>query len=233
MEFDRSRSIADVPPPKTPDEVAADFPVPLLTLEAQHTLEELGAGTTSHVHDGVLTSAAASISYTLWRFPDRADPRNLADLSPEERAALDGEPVPEAPDWLLRVREPMRYPMLWEAVRTSWRAVASERRPVATELVEHVNYVVMNLFREERVRNGFPGDVDGPAEERHVEQEVPVDVDGAQVPGLRLDTDPHVFGLAVDLGDRTLTLAVAREHLPYLRLGFRGRPPGGGLPGPG
>lgn len=224
MEFDRSRNIADMPPPRTPDEVAADFPVPLLTFEAQDTLEEMAAGTASHLQDGALVSAATSLSYTLWRHPDRADPRNLADLPPGLRAELDVPPLPGAPAWLHEIRERARYPILWEAVRTSW--CGSPRLPAETELVDHVNYVVMNMFREERVRGGFPGELDGRVEERHLRLGVPIRVDGMEVAGLRLDTDPHVLGLAVDLGDRTLTVAVAREHLPYLRLAFRTRPPG-------
>ncbi|MDQ1576010.1 MAG: hypothetical protein QOH55_1160 [Microbacteriaceae bacterium] len=49
-------------------------------------------------------------------------------------------------------------------------------------------------------------------------------VDGVEVTGMRIDTDPHVLGLATDLGDRMLTAVFAREHLPFLRPAFATRP---------
>jgi hypothetical protein len=39
------------------------------------------------------------------------------------------------------------------------------------------------------------------------------------------DTDPHVYGLAADLGARTvLTAAIPRDALPYLEIAFAARP---------
>ncbi|WP_166878807.1 hypothetical protein [Salinibacterium sp. ZJ450] len=36
-------------------------------------------------------------------------------------------------------------------------------------LVGHVNYILMNIFREQRVGGGFPGELDSPVTERHIE----------------------------------------------------------------
>ncbi|TXN28137.1 hypothetical protein [Lacisediminihabitans profunda] len=86
-------------------------------------------------------------------------------------------------------------------------------------LVDHANHVLTNTFREERVRGGFPGELDSPVTERHIDY-VAVSVDGIDVPGMRIDTDPHVFAVGAALGDRILTAVVARDHLQFVTLAF-------------
>lgn len=160
----------------------------------------------------------------MWRNPaDRDDPINLVHLTDEMRASLEAEPLFPLPDWMLRMREGMRYPSLWEAVRTTHISDGSTWLTAESALAEHVDYVVLNTYRDERVRGSFPGELDGPAAESQIEHGIPVSVDGTPVAGLRLDTDPHVLGVAVDLPGRILTAAIAREHLPYLRLEFTTR----------
>ncbi|WP_210505880.1 hypothetical protein [Naasia sp. SYSU D00057] len=225
MYVDPSRRLVDLPAPPTPDEVAAVFPVRLIGFEEQPSLEELSVSQATETRNGRLMAAAASLTYLLWRHPeDRADPRNLRELSVVEAAELE-LPLPEpAPEWFLRMREASRYPSLWEAVRTTCFPGPLALRTVEEELVAHVNYVVMNVFREERVRGRFPGMLTGAVTERHIERDVPIRLDGSDVPGIRIDTDPHVLGLGADLGDRLLTVVVPRDELPHVRLAFRMRP---------
>ncbi|WP_281167443.1 hypothetical protein [Agromyces subbeticus] len=40
---------------------------------------------------------------------------------------------------------------------------------------------------------------------------------------MRIGTDPHVLGVAANLGDRVLTAVLAREHLLYLDVSFVSR----------
>jgi hypothetical protein len=218
---DHNRRPEDIPEPATPDGVARDFPAPLMTLEQQPSVEECGVSTVSQTG-----MRSATLSYTFWRNPlDRDDPANLAELSDELAAQLDAEPLLPLPDWMLRARERMRHPMLWEVVRTthiSDRAAFAWQTPEFT-LVEHANYILMNTFREERVRGGFPGELDGRITEAAIER-VAVSVDGVDVPGMRIDTDPHVFALGADLGDSILTAVLARDYLPLVRFTFRTRP---------
>ncbi len=108
----------------------------------------------------------------------------------------------------------MRYPMLWECVRTQWTHAPDEPGAVRTLLVAHVNHVLDNQFQPAP-----------PVDERCVEPGVPVLVDGAARDGFRLDTDPHVYGVAAALGPRTvLTAAIPRDALPFLRIAFAVRP---------
>ena len=225
MFIDRSRQPADIPAPLTPDEVAAQFAVPLLTLSAQDSLEEAGVGLSSQRQDGRPVMESATLTYTLWRNPaDHDDPINLAQLTDEMRASLDAEPPSALPDWMLQLRARMRYPQLWEAVRTTHISDGSTWHTAEVALAEHINNLVRNLYRDERVRGRFPGDLVDPATEAHIQHGVKISIDGAEVVGMRLDTDPHVLGLAADLGDRVLTAVIPREHLPYVRVEFSTRP---------
>lgn len=231
--FDDSIDPLDLPAPPTPDDVARAFPVPLLTLVPQDAIGETLCGVGSHTTDGTVVMTTATLSYTFWRNPaDRSDPANLADLPAAVRADLDAPPVRPLPEWILRARERMRYPLLWDAVRTTHIADPAEApwHTPAFALVEHVNYILMNTYRDERVRaapDEFPGELLGAATERSIEHGIPVTVDGVDRPGMRIDTDAHVYGLGVDLGDRILTAVFARERLPSLALAFRSWPTGG------
>lgn len=220
MEFAGHVSVDDPAPPTADD---LDFAVPIATFAEQPAVEEFGVGTVGH--GGTLVEVA--LSYTLWRRPgDRDDPANLAELTPELQRALDELPPWPLPPWLHEARRRMRYPILWEAVRTTCvdplRRAAHES-PEAV-LVHHVNHILHNTFRAERVRGEQHGELLGAATERAVERGVPVSYDGAQRDGLRVDTDAHVFGVGLDLGDRIVTTVVAREHLTSLRLELRDRP---------
>jgi hypothetical protein len=215
----------DRPPPPTPAEVAAAFPVPLMTLAPQNSIEEVAVGTVSGNVNGEAFERSASLSYTLWRNPDdRGDPANLLELTDEQRTGLDRVPVNPRPPWMDAVIARMRYPRLWDAVTTSWFAQRDDLHTLEHELTQHVNYIVMNRFREERVRGDSPGEIDRPVTERDIQRGRPVVVDGAERAGLLIDTDPNVLGLGIDLGDRFLTGVFERSHLPYVRLEFVTRP---------
>jgi hypothetical protein len=224
------------PAPPTLDEVAAHFVVPVMSFIAQPALEVLGVGTQGHSANGApMELDSVSVSYTVWRYPEEhADPRNLAELSESEWAALNTPPVRPLPEWMLKARDRMQYPSLWEAVLTTRNpgrigvpesrvgdagAATSTSPSAATVLVHHVNHVLMNAFRDERVVGGFPGELDAPVNERHVEN-ADVTVDGAPVAGLRIDTDPHVYAVGVDLGNRVLTAVVARDYLEFVEMSF-------------
>lgn len=114
----------------------------------------------------------------------------------------------------------MRYPSLWEAVRTTYFSDQSARQSAETALIEHLNYIVRDVFREERMRGEFPGNLFDEATEKHIQHGVAISVDGHTVPGMQIDTDPHVLGVPADLGDRILTAVLSREYLPAVRLEF-------------
>jgi len=213
----RSRGLPGAP---TLAEVVAGFRVPVMSLVSQPAVEVRSVSTTAASMNGeptLLTSV--SLSYTFWQVPeDHADPANLADLAAVDRAALNAPPIRPLPDWMMAQRELMHYPMLWEAVMTTRPSDDGRQTPEST-LVDHVNYIVMNTFREQRTVGGFPGELDSPATKKHIEH-TPVRVDGAELPGIRLDTDPNVYGVGVALGDRILTAVISRDHLADITIAF-------------
>jgi len=213
----------DVPPPPTVDTAAKMFGAPVIGLLTQPSLVESGVATSgSSTNGGPVIPESLSISYTLWRNPqDHDDPVNLAELSSLERDALEEEPVRPLPDWMLEFRRLARYPSLWEAVMTT-RVLDPAWQTPQSVLVAHANYVLTNAFRDQRVVGGVPGELDAPVAEHHLER-VSVSIDGIDVPGWRIDTDPHVYSVGADLGDRILTAVVARDHLPHVVLAFETR----------
>jgi hypothetical protein len=206
-------------------EQARDLPMSIVGLVPQPHLEDWGAiGVGSGTRNGVLDSCEASISYTLWRNPDeRDDPVNLAELDEQQRRALEAAPPWPRPSWLVEQVRRMRYPMLWECVRTQWSREPGGYGDVPTQLVAHVNHILVNQFRHTGVvDDDDPAHgIDGPVDERCVEARIPVLVDGTARNGFRIDTDPHVYGLAVDLDPHSvLTAAIPRDALPYLQIAF-------------
>ncbi|GAA4193927.1 hypothetical protein GCM10022288_28490 [Gryllotalpicola kribbensis] len=206
------------------------MPVPVLGLVPQRHLEDWDAfGIASSGHDGELYSCAVSISYTLWRNPHNIDdPRNLAELDDALRVEL-GEDVPwDRPAWLLERVRRMRYPLLWEAVTTHWNAEPSAHDAAPAQLAAHVNHILMNGFRATRVRgaggDGGPGELDSPVDERHAEHGVTLLVNGYERSGIRIDTDPDVYGVGVALDDAScVTAVVPRDELRFIDLAFATR----------
>jgi hypothetical protein len=193
-------------------------------LVAQRHLEDSGSlGVQTSESDGVLVRATVSRQYTLWRNPDdRDDPVNLAALDDEQRRSLEEVPPWPRPDWLVATVERLRYPMLWEAVQTHWTAPDLTRPTPGETLVEHVQYVLVNRYRDE---HALPDLTDHPwptlVDERSVQSGHPVLVDGVERSGLLLDTDPFVLGLAVELDDgRVVTAVLPRDDLPLLTVAF-------------
>lgn len=169
---------------------------------------------------------AVSFTYTLWRNPDdRADPVNLKTLDPLEEAAIGADPPWPRPTWLVEYVERLRYPQLWEAVRTCWTRTPSEHSTLAAQLVNHTNHILVNHFREEL---GLPP---GPTHDRgwqvgtsSVRAAAGVEVDGEIAPAVEIDTDPFVYALGAQIRpDVVTTVVIAREYLPHVRLALQSR----------
>lgn len=176
----------------------------------------------------VLQAASFPRSYTVWRNPDdRADPVNLADLSAELRLTLNRAVPTDLPAWIVRARERMRYPTLWEAVQTHWFAVDAEQGPGEERTIEellraHAESILLNRYRDEL---GF-GDMQDPPNPvdlvpRNATQASEVTLDGVRRPGVQLDTDPFVFGLGTALDDgRIVTAVIPRDLLDLVTVEF-------------
>lgn len=203
------------------------MPIPVMGLVSQPSLEDTDTVGVGYGQDARgYSEMTASVTYTIWRNPaDRADPVNLADLDEQTRRAIEDVPPWPRPAWLVDQVERMRYPQLWEAVRTTWHRDPSERTSVRSVLVDHVNYILMNQYRQELRLGDTPWDQPAPAvTDPMVNAQVSVLVNGVEVPGAEVDTDPFVYGIGAELpGGGVVTAVLPRAELRRIQVQFTTR----------
>ncbi|GAA4345617.1 hypothetical protein [Microbacterium rhizosphaerae] len=206
----------------------AGLPFPLMGLAPQPTIEDMHMPSIMEATDRAGRSQlAVSFTYRLWRNPsDPDDPANLKDLDPEEQAALDTVPPWPRPAWLPEFLEIMRYPRLWEAVRTSWSRDPSDYTALERQLVDHTNNILMNHYRNELGPSPGPTE-DGPWQVGLSSvNAAALEIDREEAPAIEIDTDPFVYAIGAQLRpDLVTTVVIAREHLPYVRLALHTRTP--------
>ena len=217
----------DAPDPRLAQaEKVKRFPVPVMGLIAQPTLEDVHMESSMTSGAPEISQMTVGISYTLWRNPDdRSDAANLAELDEPMRRALDGPfPVPR-PAWLVEQVERMRFPMLWEAVRTSWHREASDLSAAPRVLVDHANHILNNRFRQELGLGDIGSHRFAPRiTERAVNPRATVTVDGIETQAFEVDTDPLVYAIGVQLDAATcVTAVVPRAELEYVDIGLARR----------
>ena len=219
---------ADAPDPRAEQaEHLKLMPIPVMGVVPQPSLENTNTvGLGYGQDDRGYSDTTASVTYTLWRNPnDRSDPMNLADLDEQTRRAIEDVPPWPRPAWLVEQVERMRYPQLWEAVQTTWHRDSSERYSVSRVLVDHVNYILMNQYRHELGLRGNPWDQPAPTvTDLMVNGHVTVLVNGVDVPGAEVNTDPFVYGIGAGLaGGGVVTAVLPRAELKRIQIQFTTR----------
>ncbi len=203
------------------------MPIPVMGLVPQTSLEDTDTVGLGYAQDDRgYSDMTVSVTYTLWRNPsDRSDPVNLADLDEQTRRAIEGVPPWPRPAWLVEQVERMRYPQLWEAVRTTWHRESSERSSIRSLLVDHVNYILMNQYRHELGLSGNPWDEPAPTvTDLMVSGQVTVLVNGGEVPGAEVNTDLFVYGIGAELeGGGVVTAVFPRAELKRIQVQFTTR----------
>jgi hypothetical protein len=198
-----------------------EMPFRVFGLAPQSGLEEIGPSGFGSGYDADGTrDGHVGLTYAVFRNPaERSDPANLADVDDAAREALEQRPSWPLPAWYLRQLDLQRYPMLWEAIRTSWHRDAGEQS-IDEALVDHTNYVLMNQFRVQRGLDGSFGSLP-PAPDvtaASVQRGATLRVDGVDRPAVRIDTDPHVFAIGVPVDDTLVTVVINRDELQHLAL---------------
>jgi hypothetical protein len=200
------------------------MPIPVMGLVPQPSLEDTDSvGVSYGMDDHGYREMTASITYTLWRNPnDRSDPVNLADLNENTRRSIEEFPPWPRPPWLIEQVERLRYPQLWEAVRTTWHRVPSERFTVQSLLAAHVNHILMNQYRQELWPGGNPWDQHPPeVTGRMVNSHAKTILNGVDVPGAEIDTAPFVYGIGTQLaGGGVVTAVLPRAELKHIQIQF-------------
>lgn len=140
----------DAPDPRLErEERLKGMPVPIFELVPQPSVEFVDVSIATTGSGSGVAEMTVSLSATLWRNPvNKSDPVNLADLDEATRRAIEEVPPWPRPAWLVESVERMQYPMLWEAVQTTWHRTDTERSTLDSLLVQHTNHILMNQFRE-------------------------------------------------------------------------------------
>ncbi|WP_378143719.1 hypothetical protein ACFJGV_09835 [Cnuibacter sp. UC19_7] len=195
---------------------------PLIELRPQPTISRHPVSGFTDSRGAVgLEESSVVFTYTLWRHPeDRSDPRNEIELDERVRRSIDEEPPWGRPEWVRRQAQLFHYPMLWEAVRTSW--YASPGHPAASlplQLVDHANHVLRNSFREQLRLPAGPGGGDEWKVRGSAVAPGTVVVDGEPREGVQIDTDPWVYAVGYRVDEQVLCTAVIdRDALPFVTL---------------
>lgn len=213
----------DAPDPRLKREaLLKDMPIPIVEFVPQPSVEFVDYGVSTSGGEGGVVEITVSMSATLWRNPlDKSDPINLADLDEDTRRSIEDVPPWPRPAWLVESVKRMRYPMLWEAVQTTWHREETERSALDVLLVQHTNHILMNQFREQLGLSMHDWSSPAFTSKRVVRRDVDIVLDGAVLPGAEIDTDPFVYSLGAKLpSGGTLTAVVPREHQPNLTLEF-------------
>lgn len=211
-------------------EKIARMPFPVFGLIPQPTIEEFGLSSHGSGFDGAgLREGNVGLSYAVIRDPtSRSDPTNFADLEDDIRQQLDVVPVSPYPEWLAARIERQRYPMLHNAVRTTWHRDPESGPSLAQTLVDHVTDVLTTNFRRERGLEGKLGSLP-PAPDMTlagVQHDAFLTVDGVSHRAAHIDTDPHVFAIGTHVNDSTfVTAVVSRDELPHFVIELATRQP--------
>ncbi|QHC69033.1 MULTISPECIES: hypothetical protein [unclassified Rathayibacter] len=223
MRMDTSGAVRDMPAPPGVDEIAARFGDPVLAFAPQPRLEEFAAAQTMALGRFV----EISLSYSFYKNPrNRADPVNHVPLTPEQKRAIERAENDHLPPWMVDQVTRMRYPVLWEAVRTSVPIPAERSRPLESRLAAHMGDVLRNTFpgRVRSRRGGMPV-VAAALRDEDVVRGVPVIVDGEALRGYRVDTDPDVVAIGARVDGRYMTVVLDRKIVPEIRMEFVRRTP--------
>lgn len=217
---------ADAPDPRIEaDAKIRALPFTALQLPPQPAIERMPLpALTTTTHGGGLAEASVSFSYTLWRYPDdHADPRNEIEMDASTRHAIENEPPWGRPAWASEQLQVFRYPWLWEATRTTWHAESDgERTSVRHLLADHMNHILHNRFREQL--GLAPGPLVGSrAHSGDVTTtgatEAGVVVEGVERRGVRIDTDPFVYGIGFRVDEHVVcTSVIPRDDLALVDL---------------
>lgn len=203
------------------------MPIPVMGLVPQPSLEDTDTVGLTYAQDARgYSEMTVSVSYTIWRNPnDRSDPINLSELDEQMRRAIEDVPPWPRPAWLVEQVERMRYPQLWEAVRTTWHRDSSEHASVSSVLVDHVNYILMNQYRQELGLSDKPWEQSRPAlTDQVVNDQASVLIDGVDMPGAEINEAPFVYGIGAELpGGGVVTAVLPRAELNHIQVQLSAR----------
>ncbi|WP_326962244.1 hypothetical protein [Arthrobacter sp. MP_M7] len=116
-------------------------------------------------------------------------------------------------------------PQSGETRSTVQTLLTSRTSSVRSVLVDHVNCVLTNQYRQELGLSDNPSDQAAPAVTgRMTNDQVSVLVNGVDVPGAEVDTDPFLYGIGAEpAGGGVVTAVLPRNEPKLIRVQFTPR----------
>lgn len=198
-------------------EAVAAFPGPVYGFVSQPQLQEFAATT----REATGRVVQIGLSYSFLRLPQRPDdPVNFIELTAEQRQAIERASASTLPGWLKEQIARMRYPTLFDAVRTSVPIPAERAHPIEARLAAHMLDTLQatrpRTATTESAQYGFPPLF----HDDDVIRGMPVRVDGETVRSYRVETHPDIVGVGIHHNDAYVTAVVPKGVLPAIDLAF-------------
>ena len=197
--------------------VAAELAGPVYTFVPQPQVEAFAA-TAGRASGRVVKMC---LSYSYFRFPARReDPRNFVDLTEQQRAAIARAEASSLPVELREQIGRARFPILFEAVRTSLPIPSERAHPLESRLEAHIVDVLRAMFpgqpRPERSHRARAR----PLRNYTVQRGVPLLVDDEMCRSYRVEIAPHVIAVGAQVQGRYFTAVVPTVVFPNITLAF-------------
>ncbi|MCM6762694.1 hypothetical protein NB037_09730 [Rathayibacter sp. ZW T2_19] len=195
---------------------------PVFGFAVQPRLAELAATTRT---DGART-VGVSLSYTYFRHPiSRNNPVNFVELTPEQNLAIERAEASTLPQWMIEQITRIRYPTLWDAVRTSRVVPGDAKNALELRLAAHVNEF-LNTRDPHHVPVRAPRvAAAGRLSSADLLETTCVIVDRQPYHGRVLDAGPHLAAFGARVDRRYLTVVYDTRIAPRLHPEFTTRPP--------
>jgi len=216
---------ARLSPPEPPgiDATLRTLGAPVFGFATQPRLAELAATTQT---DRTRT-VGVSLSYTYFRHPiSRHHPANFVELTPEQDVAIERAEASSLPQWMIDQITRIRYPTLWDAVRTAKVVSGDAKNALEQRLAAHANEFLRTRdphhvpVRIPRVATA------GRLSSADLLETTCVIVDRQPYHGRVLDAGPHMAAFGARVDRRYLTVVYDTRIAPRLHLEFTTRPQG-------
>lgn len=196
---------------------------PAFGFAAQPHLAELAATTeTSRAR-----VVGVSLSYTYYRHPIYRDhPTNFVDLTLEQSRAVERAEASNLPEWMIEQISRIRYPTLWDAIRTGKAVPGDPKNALELRLTAHANDVRRTTNPHHVPVRAPHAIMTGRVSQADLLESTRVIVDREPHRGRLLDLGAHIVALGARIDNRYLTAVYDRRTAPRIALEFATRRPG-------
>ena len=169
----------------------------------------------------------ASLSYTYFRNPLNPDhPSNFVPLTPEQTRAIERAQSSTLPRWMVEQVVRIRYPTLWDAVRTAKVGPADAKNSLELRLAAHANDVLRAQDPHHVPVRVPTATTTGRLSRGDLLESTCVIVDREPHRARLLQAGPHLVAIGARIDGRYLTVVYDRRTAPALRVEFTVHHPG-------